>query len=134
MRCCWRWLVADGMPEAEARQLLEADYAASGARGRLPFAASGIAAWTGGRRRQDTAAPAPSARDAGDLTDARAARERGALGSQCAVARERDGHLGSQAVARHREAHAAPHPGSFGRRLGRPAASRKARLSLACRA
>ena len=59
------WLVADGMPEAEARQLLEDDYAASGARGRLPFAVSGIAAGRAGaaartppRQRRRLAAPA----------------------------------------------------------------------------
>ncbi|HVK33041.1 MAG TPA: hypothetical protein VM845_11115, partial [Burkholderiaceae bacterium] len=49
-----RWLVADGLAEADARRLLEDDYAASGAHGRLPFAASGI-----GPGRRNAAAPTP---------------------------------------------------------------------------
>ncbi len=49
-----RWLVADGLAEADARRLLEDDYAASGAHGRLPFAASGI-----GPGRRKAAAPTP---------------------------------------------------------------------------
>jgi radical SAM superfamily enzyme YgiQ (UPF0313 family) len=61
-----RWLVADGMAAAEARRVLEADYAASGAHGRLPFAASGIAPGrpalavsTPPRQRRRASAPAP---------------------------------------------------------------------------
>jgi len=61
-----RWLVADGMAASEARRLLEADYAASGAHGRLPFAASGIAPGrpaavvsTPPRQRRRASAPVP---------------------------------------------------------------------------